>query len=262
MKRRNRDINIFSISALDLFASAMGVFILLTVVLFPYYLKNSEIMAIMSAMRQELEQTQAQLAQSQQQLSECTAQLQQCEAQRAELQENITTLAAENRQLEQRLQECQAQNSHLQGQIDSLEQQVKSCHEKLKQTFLAVVIKWATDKQDVDLHIIDVAGNEFYYSRHNRDRSHFSNSNAELSVDTTNGPGIEIWEEPRAQPGRYKIYLNLYSRNDNSQNPLVKTTIYYRDGGKKLPDITLTQERRKQLVATVEVNADGSVEVR
>ncbi len=64
----------------------------------------------------------------------------------------------------------------------------------------------------------------------------------ELSVDTTNGPGIEIWEEPRAQPGRYKIYLNLYSRNDNSQNPLVKTTIYYRDGGKKLPDITLIQE--------------------
>lgn len=227
MKRRNRDINIFSISALDLFASAMGVFILLTVVLFPYYLKNSEIMARMSAMRQELEQTQAQLAQSQQQLSEC-------EAQRAELQ----------------------------GQIDSLEQQVKNCHDQLKQTFLAVVIKWATDKQDVDLHIIDVAGHEFYYSRHNRDRSHFSNSNAELSVDTTNGPGIEIWEEPRAQPGRYKIYLNLYSRNDNSQNPLVKTTIYYRDGGKKLPDITLTQERRKQLVATVEVNADGSVEVR
>jgi len=219
MKRRNRDINIFSISALDLFASAMGVFILLTVVLFPYYLKNSEIIARMSAQRQELEQ-------SQQQLSECTAQ-------RAELQ----------------------------GQIDSLEQQVNNCHEKLKQTFLAVVIKWATDKQDIDLHVVDVAGNEFYYSQHNRDRSHFRHSNAELSVDTTNGPGIEIWEESRAQPGRYQIYLNLYSRNDNSENPLVKTTIYYRDGGKKLPDITLTQERRKQLVATLEVNADGDVVV-
>lgn len=41
MKRKNREINIFSMSALDLFASAMGAFILLMLVLLPYYLKSS-----------------------------------------------------------------------------------------------------------------------------------------------------------------------------------------------------------------------------
>ncbi len=42
MKRPSREINIFNISALDLFAAAMGAFIIITVILFPYYMKNSE----------------------------------------------------------------------------------------------------------------------------------------------------------------------------------------------------------------------------
>lgn len=37
MKRRSRDINIFSMSALDLFASALGAFILIAIVVFPYF---------------------------------------------------------------------------------------------------------------------------------------------------------------------------------------------------------------------------------
>ncbi len=37
MKRRGQEINIFSMSALDLFASAMGVFILITLVLVPFF---------------------------------------------------------------------------------------------------------------------------------------------------------------------------------------------------------------------------------
>ena len=37
MRKRNREINVFSISALDLFASALGAFILIMVVLLPYF---------------------------------------------------------------------------------------------------------------------------------------------------------------------------------------------------------------------------------
>ena len=41
MHRRNRQLNIFSISALDLFASALGMFIIIAVVLFPYFTNTS-----------------------------------------------------------------------------------------------------------------------------------------------------------------------------------------------------------------------------
>ena len=37
MKKPSREINIFSMSALDLFASAMGAFILITIILLPYF---------------------------------------------------------------------------------------------------------------------------------------------------------------------------------------------------------------------------------
>ena len=41
MKRRSREINIFSMSALDLFASALGAFILISIVIFPYFPNTS-----------------------------------------------------------------------------------------------------------------------------------------------------------------------------------------------------------------------------
>ena len=44
MKKLNREINVFSMSALDLFASALGAFILIVVVLMPYYLKSGTVL--------------------------------------------------------------------------------------------------------------------------------------------------------------------------------------------------------------------------
>lgn len=201
MKRPSREFNIFSMSALDLFASAMGAFILLTVILFPYYQKNAKIV-------EDLNKTKNQLAQTQQQLQQC-------------------------------------------------EQQRQICEEKLRKTFLAVVMKWATNQQDIDLHVIDTQGREFYYQQ-----KRFIGSNAELSVDTTRGPGIEIWEHPQAEPGEYKVYVNLFARNDNAENPRILTTVYYRDGAKKLPDLILSTEQQKKLVAIIQVNSDGDVVIQ
>ena len=42
MKRRQRDLNVFTISAIDLFACATGAFILLALMLFQYYVKKDE----------------------------------------------------------------------------------------------------------------------------------------------------------------------------------------------------------------------------
>ncbi|MEM7699486.1 MAG: hypothetical protein AAF236_13900 [Verrucomicrobiota bacterium] len=43
MRKRDRNINIFSMSALDLFASAMGAFAVITLVLIPFYQKTSTV---------------------------------------------------------------------------------------------------------------------------------------------------------------------------------------------------------------------------
>ena len=76
--------------------------------------------------------------------------------------------------------------------------------EKLSRTFLAIVVQWSTTRHDVDLHVIDVAGREFYYRE-----SSFPDRPGELSADTTQGPGVEIWEVPVAPAGRVPGALQL-----------------------------------------------------
>jgi Mg-chelatase subunit ChlD len=51
MKRRNRSVEIFSLSALDLFASAMGAFILIAVILMPDYTNVSKVRAEIDALK-------------------------------------------------------------------------------------------------------------------------------------------------------------------------------------------------------------------
>ena len=69
MKKRSREINIFSMSALDLFASAMGAFILITIVLFPYFLNKDESLERIAEERAKLDQERVRLEQEKSQIS-------------------------------------------------------------------------------------------------------------------------------------------------------------------------------------------------
>lgn len=64
MRRSNRELNVFSLSALDLFASAMGAFIIIAVILFPYYLKNQDAMTLLVAARNRASAAEAAAAQA------------------------------------------------------------------------------------------------------------------------------------------------------------------------------------------------------
>ena len=70
MKTRSREINIFSMSALDLFASALGAFILITVVLFPFFPNTGD-------SQERVDEVKAQLAQTHARLEETSAELEQ-----------------------------------------------------------------------------------------------------------------------------------------------------------------------------------------
>ena len=61
MKRRNRDLVIFNLSALDVLATATGVFVLLTVLLMPYFRKTLEAHAELADVRASVEQLEAEV---------------------------------------------------------------------------------------------------------------------------------------------------------------------------------------------------------
>lgn len=136
--------------------------------------------------------------------------------------------------------------------------ELNACLERHSKTFLVVMMRWPTSDHDVDLHVIDATGTEFYYqAKTNPGRP------GALSVDTVRGPGVEIWEVGVAPPGEYRVLYNLYDRAGNPQPAMVGGGVYHRDGHDALPQRRLTEEGRANavLAAVVTVDPDGGVEV-
>ena len=102
MMRPRRELNIFSISALDLFASAMGAFILIAVILFPYYLKNHEVVAERDQARQELAETRRALAAAEAEARAAAARAAAAEARAREAESRAKVAADEAARLKER----------------------------------------------------------------------------------------------------------------------------------------------------------------
>ena len=115
MKRRHREFNIFSMSALDLFASAMGAFIIIAVVLFPYYMRNSPSLAQASQMGTEAEQkskaaseAKARAKLAREQTARAEAARRHADARRAMIKDETKALEEQNRKGGEVLNACQA----------------------------------------------------------------------------------------------------------------------------------------------------------
>ena len=256
MKSRSREINIFSMAALDLFASALGAFILIAVVLFPYFPNTgdspervAEVRAHLEQVQSQLQASQAQLAQAQGQLQAAQAQLGACETQRQELQAALDACEEQRRASvsQDALGVCESRNRRLESNLET-------CQAQARKKFLLVLMSWGTP-DDIDLHVIDPAGREFFYQARS-----FSGSRAKLEEDNTRGPGNEIWLHPAAEPGTYRVYYKYFDRRI-SGGVRVRGAVLTPEGKSSLPDRTLTTEGQKPLIATITVDAEGNMRV-
>ncbi len=166
-------------------------------------------------------------------------------------------LAVQIRQLQETVAELRQQLEETREQLDAAQEQVQALEERLAKTFLVVLMKWTTDGQDIDLHIVDPSDAEFYF-----ERATIPGRPGELTEDDTSGPGTEIWSVGEAPAGEYRVYYNLYSRSGNPQNPRIAGRIFFRDGSRELPDVTLRSEQTKVLATTIAVDASGQVTFR
>ena len=134
MKKSNRELNIFSMSTLDLFASAMGAFILITLVLFPYVLNTGK-----------SEEREAQVkAQLEKQLAEVKAQFEEREAEvKAQREERIEASLPDTSVSEEQVAEIKAQ---LKERVEALRQQVAILQEVVDSTSILLGIKTQAKK--------------------------------------------------------------------------------------------------------------------
>ncbi len=124
MKRRRPELTVFSMSALDLLASALGAFILITVVLLPLF-PNLE---ILGQVRGELARARTELKQTKADLDLALAELDQKESRsrlgRAELERRNVELKEAKARLEQRRDLAQQTKTELVEQVETLQQEI------------------------------------------------------------------------------------------------------------------------------------------
>ena len=196
-RRRRRHIEIFGISALDLFASALGAFILVTMILFPYYGQGRAAADRIAAMESTLHA----------------------------LQDRVECTAAPG------------------------------------PPFLLVQIRWADPEADVDLHVTDPAGREFWWYKANTDGRDYPGSAAALTYDMTAGPAVELWQSPNAEPGTYGIDYVATALPDGA-TVAVSGTLLDRSGPHCLPARTLRTVKQRVRAATITVDPEGHVALR
>jgi hypothetical protein len=227
VRRPNRNVEIFSMSALDLFAAALGGFVLISIILFPNYNKQ--------------QRTELALRQAEDGLSQC---------------KTLTT------QLNQSLADKSRQLAETSQQLVDKSQQLAACEAERANTFIVILIEWtASGAYDIDLHVTDPEGHEFSFNKHNRTRRDYPSTEAQLSYDNTGGPGIELWQHPKAGPGTYKISYVYYSGPTNLAVE-VKGNVFYRNGRVELPAVRLTEKRKPRPVARIVLNQRGDLDVQ
>ncbi len=204
MRRPNREINIFGMSALDLFASALGAFILITLVLFPYFPNISSAPPEPPPPGQDPEALQA----CQSDLAQTLEELQSSQEAQASLAQNQSALQESQKSLQK------------------AQERLQQCAKELRQKFLLVLMSWSNPGDDVDLIVRDPQGNIFHYGRKRN-----PGTPAKFEEDNTNGPGNEIWLHPQATPGKYEICYYYY-RNRSGFNSVAVRGAYVTPAGR------------------------------
>ena len=159
MKKRSRELSIFNMSALDLFASALGAFILITMVLLPFF-PNLNISGQAEA---ELDQAEAELAQAKAELAQAKAELERekakLEREKAELEraklkapKTESQLAKRVEALQQKLERAEAEAARAKGQ---LAKRVEALQQEMDDTTVLLGIKTKAKKF---AFVIDMSG--------------------------------------------------------------------------------------------------------
>lgn len=188
---------------------------------------------------------------------ELKSQLEAKASENQDLSNQLEAKASKNQDLSNQIRDLESQNSELRKKCGDLEEaraKLRSCQEKLERKFLLVLISWPGVEDDIDLHVVDPQGREFYW----RQKRH-AGSSAAIEEDSQRGPGNEIWLNPDAGPGTYKIYYTYYKQA--TLGTVVRGVIVHPEGKYQIENVRLTAQNQKILAAEVHIDQRGALSV-
>ena len=209
MKKSNRELNIFSMSTLDLFASAMGAFILITLVLFPYVLNTGD------SVESDSEEQVARLkAQFEKQVAEAKAQFEkqvaEAKAQPEEQVEEQQPPVPSTDDSDERIEEVKAR---FEGQIEAMEDQVEALQHVIDSIPVLLGIKTQATKF---VFVVDMSGSlnltdPMYHGKYPDGRDHRQSMTLSLETMLTNfKTAIELVMIGFHVPDGYNVQLHYW----------------------------------------------------
>jgi hypothetical protein len=241
MKARNREINIFNMSLLDILCGALGVFCFMTLVLFPYWRPTGanaeDLEKNKLAIEQELKELKRKLGES----ADGKQMLQQVE------------------QLEQRLQQQQ-------GDLNRAKQELAESDKKLEKLEMrnpiVTSVRW-NGPHDVDVFLEPV--NYGYPSgkmtqRMDPLKKQGINFTGEAMADYYGGPASDVWlTRDLVGGGEIKVYYKLITANGSTAPAQLGGYFLANDRVNLLPEARITQERTAVWVGTLKSSKDYQV---
>ncbi|HKK89532.1 MAG TPA: hypothetical protein VJ917_11845 [Saprospiraceae bacterium] len=269
---KKKDIQVFSMSFLDLLSGALAAVIILFIIVPKMDAKSKEAIdaleeldslemnieeldSLMKSLEgavdsdtyervmEQIESMEETIEELREQVEDLQEQLQQCEEQVEQMEEEIEQMEEVVEQLQTEVEDLRKYKQWMENCGFTLED---GCPvEPPQTTFLAISTGWEANV-DVDLWIETPFGKTFSYKNVS-----FPYYPGILSRDATKGPGIELFEILNPPSGVYNIYLNLYS---GSSPVMADLRIFYPKGAKEYKNIrTRGSNRRNNIFAMKKV---------
>lgn len=160
-------------------------------------------------------------------------------------------LINENNDLKNKLQELTSKNKQLMAQIQELKDGAGN------DNFMIIILKWETDKHDLDLTVTDPLDRSFNFdNRSNPD------SEAKFIIDSRSGPGVEMWETPNVESGEYTIDFNFYNNYGNNEPAKVSGAILTRKGEFQVPLTLMDMLKNKKKSFKIQISPAGNVKIK
>ncbi len=247
MRPRHREISTLSLSMLDVIAGAMAAFLILMVILLPYYGKetvNQE--EIIAELRQAVAEAEAKRA-----AAESAAEAAQALA--AQAQAKVESLETQLSQTQADLEATETQARQAQAEVERIKKLAEELAKQINPGIrpnLVLNIQW--DTQDaVDLLLMTRKINE----------NTWHNWENDMSEPRRAGGESAIWLLVQYPPGDLRVDVQLSTMANNHKAVKVRGRVIHKEGGDEFQEIQLSRFGQRESMATIRFDENGRVRV-
>jgi hypothetical protein len=262
MKRRNREINIFNLSMMDVISGAMGAFLIILIIFSRYYRSDPLDSKSIKELTQELQEARETL-QEIEKMIKGGANIRELLEKLKETQQLLAQ--AENRveDLKDKLDQADSQIKRLEKDVDYYKDQADRLKNRLPYIVLAA---WNCPVVDIDIYLENDATSSTTKQRmtpFNPNIQQWSYWSGDEYIDTQSSPGSEVWMVRDVIPEvKGKIFYKMMGYSETTPECIIVGGIYHSNSSIVIPNITLSGQTPWVLVGIYTHQEDGKIDFR